>query len=321
MAANDMVIVTPLPEGDHDVSLTDVSANCSVDDDNPRRVTVLPNDTVPVRFTVTCRAEFLSALILSNPVPARGVAEPVVYASVRPGSFLSEADRVLIRTRRTGIGVIAWMRDRGFDPVPVAAVAGDTLDVQEGAAGGSAGSFYFAVVPARRAPVVVRSDPTVGADRVPLDVAPLIVFSEPIGAGTAAGLVMDVHPSGASVAGAVAFGDSAHLTATFTPAELLAENAQHSVRLTQAITDLDGDSLETPLSISFWTHNPEYWDDAPPPALVAAAPVGAPGAAYLPLQPRRSDGGPVAMRDRRTGPDGRRGGRRFRSAPGRGAGR
>jgi hypothetical protein len=321
MAPNDDILVTPLPEGSHDVLLTDVSENCAVDGDYPRRVRVLPNDTVPVHFVVTCRAELLSALILSNPVATRGVADRVVYASLRPGPGLIAVARMLIRTRRTGAAVRAVMTAGGFDPLPVAAAAGDTLDVRAEYSTGQVVDSYFAVVPSRRAPVVVRSNPMPEAAGVPQDVAPLVVFSEPIDAATPPGLVMEMLPSGAPVVGAVAFGDSAHLTATFTPAEPLAEATEHAVRVTQVITDLDGDTLETPVAISFWTHNPADWDDHPPAGLVVPEPVRAPGRAYIPLQPRRSSGERVAIRNRRTGADTGRGGRRLRSTARRGVGR
>lgn len=45
-----------LPEGNHDVSLSGLQANCSTTGPNPRSVTILRQDTANVAFSVTCQS-------------------------------------------------------------------------------------------------------------------------------------------------------------------------------------------------------------------------------------------------------------------------
>ncbi len=50
---NDDIVFTQVPAGPATVTLTDVSANCTVPD-NPREITVPNQDIVNVRFDVSC---------------------------------------------------------------------------------------------------------------------------------------------------------------------------------------------------------------------------------------------------------------------------
>jgi hypothetical protein len=259
---NDTVVIADVPAGNRGVTLTGVAGNCSVVDDNRRLVSVPTNDTVSVHFAVSCAADLFTALIVSNPVPSPDLAHGVVYVALSPRPIDLDAQGYVITTRRTGAAARATLVNGGFDPVTVTAAAGDTLDLRFMPVDGADVRQFFAVVPARRPPVVVRSVPR-AQDWVSLDAAPLVMFSEPIDPATLVGLSVERSPN-APVAGAAAFDDLAHLRVRFTPAESLAVGVAHTLRVTRAITDLDGDTLETAVTIEFWTQDPAAWDDSPP---------------------------------------------------------
>jgi Tol biopolymer transport system component len=205
----------------------------------------------------------LSALIVSNPAvsaPPAGAAVSfsgaaaagVVYVSLPPGS-VPDGERVVITTRGTGVEASAVMMRGGFDPVPVEATAGDTLDVRIEVAGDGAALRFYAVVPPRRPPVVVRTEPPPKKRDVPLNAVLLLVFSEPIDPATVTDVSVQLSQGGALVAGTLAFGDAAHLTVTFTPAASLAAGLEYTLLLTQDVTDLDGTTMEAPVTVTFTT--------------------------------------------------------------------
>ncbi len=119
--------------------------------------------------------ELLSALIVSNPVTSAVVAAgaglslggspggsssstEIVFTSLPPGSF-SNGERAIIRTRRTAAVATALMVAGGFDPIPVAATVGDTLDISIELAGDGPPLAFLTVVPPSQPPVIVRTEP------------------------------------------------------------------------------------------------------------------------------------------------------------------
>ncbi|MGD8866424.1 MAG: Ig-like domain-containing protein [Gemmatimonadales bacterium] len=216
-----------------------------------------------------------SPAIISNPVAgaaesASGVSlsgsstAGVVYVSVPPGSF-PDGEQATIRNRATGAEATAVMADGGFDPVAVAAIAGDTLDFRielatvddprsgESSAGEGEVVTFFSIVPPRRPPIVVRTDPPPKKRDVPLNATMLVVFSEPIDAARLTASSVQLLLDGAPVAGTLEFGDAANLTATFTPADPLAADGEYTLLITDEIEDLDGEALEAPFSATFTT--------------------------------------------------------------------
>ena len=145
------------------------------------------------------------------------------------------------------------MTDGGFDPVAVAAVAGDTLNLRITITGDTGVREFIGVVPPSQPPVVVRTDPPPQKRDVPLNAVLLVVFSEPIDGATLSASAVQLILNGAPVAGTLAFTDATNLVASFTPAAPLAANAEYTLVVTQAITDLDGDALEVPVTVGFAT--------------------------------------------------------------------
>ncbi|MGD8727016.1 MAG: Ig-like domain-containing protein, partial [Gemmatimonadales bacterium] len=218
---------------------------------------------------------FPSPAIISNPVAGTAASPPdvsqsdssttgVVYVSLLPGSF-PDGEHATIRNRATGAEATAVMADGGFDPVPLPAIAGDTLDfrielaTQEGPLAGEDGAgeaevvVFFSVVPPRRPPIVVRTDPPPGKKDVPLNATMLVVFSEPIDAARLTASSVQLLLDGEPVVGTIELADEANLTATFTPADSLTADTEYTLLITDEIEDLDGEALETPFSATFTT--------------------------------------------------------------------
>jgi len=237
--------------------------------------------------------DVLAALIVSNPAAS---FPHLVYASLPPGST-PNGERVVITTRRTGTQVTADMVDGGLDPIPVAALAaGDTLDVGIVLAGGTGVQEYFAVVPPRRPPEVVRTDPRPGQPDVPPGVVLMVVFSEPIDTTTLTAAAVGLYLAGAPVAGTLGFGDAMERTVTFTPAEPLAAGAEYTLLVTEAIADLGGETLEAPVSVGF--HSVNAPSNPPPWDLIVSNPAA--GVAYASWTPGTASGDRVVIQNRRT---------------------
>lgn len=206
--------------------------------------------------------QFLSTLIVSNPVVSAAVAggglsggsmsgAEVAFISLPPGN-LTNGEGVIIRNRGTGTVKTAAMVDGGFDPVPVTATAGDTLDVRVEMSGGAL-LEVFAVVPASRPPVVVRTDPPLEERDVWVYARMLAVFSEPIDPATLTGSSVQLLWDGMPVPGTPRLEESMNLVVTLTPAQLLDPGTDYTLLITQEIEDLDGDAVAGELRVDFRT--------------------------------------------------------------------
>lgn len=224
-----------------------------------------PSDTGDAGPSEDSSPELLSTLIVSNPRASASMAgagaslsgfatsDEIVYASLPPESF-PNGDSVVIRTRGTGAETKVVMVNGGFDPIPVAAAVGDTLDLRIDLSGGEP-LAYFTEVPERRPPIVVRTEPPPRRRDVPLNAVMLVVFSEPIDAASLAASSAQLLLDGVPVAGTLGFGDAERLTATFTPEEPLAPGAEYTLLVTRAIEDLDGDALAEEVAATFVTES------------------------------------------------------------------
>ncbi|MFL5505264.1 MAG: Ig-like domain-containing protein, partial [Gemmatimonadales bacterium] len=217
----------------------------------------------------------LPALILSDPsVPrASGTAgsraalvDAVVYASLPPGS-LPDAPLALFTNLTTGAGTTAIVVDGGFDPVPIPAVAGDSLRIRIQAAGAIGERLFYAKVAPQRAPRVVRSSPSPGRSDVPLNTRIYVVFSEPMSAAALSDSAVYLSVDSIRVAGTLAFADSSRLSVTFSPAEPLAAGTRYSLRVASAARDAGGDAVGAPVVIPFSTPKSAVSppDSTPPP--------------------------------------------------------
>jgi Tol biopolymer transport system component len=100
IGVNDAVSFSDLASGDHLVELTGVAANCTVSGDNPRTVTIPPDDAASTTFEVTC-------------VPNEGALE--VVASTGGGDLDPDGYTVVVAdtlSQAIGLDDVVW-----FSPV------------------------------------------------------------------------------------------------------------------------------------------------------------------------------------------------------------
>jgi Big-like domain-containing protein/WD40 repeat protein len=189
-------------------------------------------------------------LALSGSMGAEPVA--VAYISLPPGTFPAGVSAT-IRNRRTAVGLTVAMMNGGFDPFPIPAMEGDSLDIEIRLAGGAAALTFVRTVPGKRPPRVVRTQPPRGKIDVAVNTKIIVIFSEPIDAATLTEMSVHLVRGAIQVAGQVAVGDSAHLTAVFTPATPLQGDTQYQLIATQDVRDVDGEPLETSVTVEFRT--------------------------------------------------------------------
>jgi hypothetical protein len=176
----------------------------------------------------------------------------VVYVSLPPGT-IPDGEQATIRNPHTGASLTVPMVDGGFDPVPLEAAAGDTVELDVRVPATDAPLLFAMVVPERRPPIVVRTDPPPRKRDVPLNAAIMVVFSEPMDSRTITPGNLQLLRAGAAVAGRVGLAADG-LRANFVPDSLLAPATEYVLSVARA-ADRSGDTLEAPLAAAFVTGN------------------------------------------------------------------
>ena len=237
------------------VSAMLVLIGCS--EDSP---TSPPRENLSTRVVVSAPfAHSVSPLAAASGVAPSGAgflaaaADSLVYVSVAPGT-IPDCENATVLNLVRGQSLDVACADGGFDPQALAAKVGDTLEVKTRSRNGVT-AVDFAVVPRRRPPVIVRTDPPKGKADVPLNTQILIVFSEPVDPATLAGAVR-VLDGTTVVAGTVTLSASG-IDATFAPASSLAPNTTYDLEVSAGVRSLSGASLDSPTRISFTTGNTE----------------------------------------------------------------
>jgi Tol biopolymer transport system component len=194
-------------------------------------------------------------------------AEAVVYVSLPPNA--APAGRTAtIRRVGDAASVITTVSGGGFDPVAVNAGAGDFIDVIIRNAAGAAVLQARLEVARRRPPVVVRTNPPRKKTDVPLNAAIVVVFSEPIAEGTLTASSFQLFRGSTPVTGTVRLLAGAGTVAAFVPSAPLARNSAYHLTVTGAVQDLQGDALQTDVTVPFTTGA----SSTGPPASIAVAP-------------------------------------------------
>ena len=206
----------------------------------------------PVREIPPVRSSAAAVMTLTPVGATATAAAAVAYVSLPPGTVPTGVAAV-IRNAAAGSAVRVPVVAGGFDPVPVAARAGDALELVVSDAAGAAVYTAAITVPVRRPPKVVRTVPPKGKTDVPLNARITVVFSEPIDASTLTGTSVQLRQGASAIAGRLEFRDPDHLTAAFVPAAPLAAGTPYTLVVTQGIHDLDGEALEAAVSVEFTT--------------------------------------------------------------------
>ncbi|MFN2603342.1 MAG: Ig-like domain-containing protein [Gemmatimonadaceae bacterium] len=213
------------------------------------RGVVTPDLNLPTDFVVSNPMIVAATSSNTGAASLSASSQSIVYVSLPPHTF-PEAATVLIETPdNDGLVTVPLIRG-GFDPVAVAARAGDGLKLTVNQPDGL--QFVRTLkVPARRPPTIVRSDPGKGRTDVALSVFVTVVFSEPVDA-TSAGQSIYLLQEGTRVKGTVQFPDNPW-TAEFEPDTPLIAQSSYELVVSPNVRDLDGDVLDGSYSANFVT--------------------------------------------------------------------
>jgi len=201
-----------------------------------------------------------ASVIVSNPIPVALARAPVAalaagtdvaYVSLEPGAIPTGMEASVRNPRTAGLATAAVVGG-GFDPLPVAAEAGDNLDVEVRLADSTSRHWTF-IVPSALSPRVVRTYPPHKKRDVALNIGVLVVFTEPISLATLTTSSVELFRGTTPVAGTVGLLQGSATAAVFTPSAPLAANTDYRLVVTQAVQDLTGDALASPVTVDFTT--------------------------------------------------------------------
>ncbi|MEO5508996.1 MAG: Ig-like domain-containing protein [Longimicrobiales bacterium] len=186
-------------------------------------------------------------------VSSAALIAPSAFISLPPGSIPNGTAASLRSPDGNNLSVAVV--DGGFDPVRVAAGAGDTITIVITLSDG--GSRVFKVsVPSKAPPKIVRTTPIPLKRDVVLNARLMVVFTEPLNGTALTPGRIKLQKGGTAVAGTLQFVDADHTTLEFVPAEPLAPSTDYEMVVSAAITDLDGSALESGETIGFTTQAP-----------------------------------------------------------------
>jgi Tol biopolymer transport system component len=194
----------------------------------------------------------LGAAAGTAPMRTSGAADEVAYVSLPPGTVPAGHTAIIRRLGDAG-STFATVRDGGFDPVPVSAGAGDSIDVIVRNTAGATIQQTQLVVAARRPPIVVRTDPPRKKTDVPLNAAIIVVFSEPVSESTLTSSSIRLFRGTRPVAGTVRLLDGSGTIAAFVPSTPLDRNTAYQITVAGAVRDLEGDALAAGVTVPFTT--------------------------------------------------------------------
>ena len=193
---------------------------------------------------------------LARPAGATDSGGTVAYISLAPGTVPAGRSATV---RRVGdvASVTTAVPDGGFDPVPLGARAGDSVDVQVTDANARTVFHRRVAVPVALAPIVVRTYPPPRKRDQPLNASIVIVFSEPVDGATVSAGSIRLLRGQTAVGGTVRFLDpsldATHLSVEFAPDAPLGAATDYLLVVTQQLRDLSGDLLAAPDTVTFTT--------------------------------------------------------------------
>jgi hypothetical protein len=199
-----------------------------------------------------------AGLLVSGPITPRpssatagAPAEPVVYVSLMPGTMADGRSATIVNLR-TGAAFSAVVVNGGFDPQPITAAVGDTIDVGVHQVTLTAHTLY--VVRPNRPPRIVRTDPPHKKTDVPINKAVIVaIFSQPLDTTTVTATSVELTAGTSPVAGDVRVAPDNGFTVELTPSAPLSPSTQYTLTLHKTITDVAGQSLDSATSVTFTT--------------------------------------------------------------------
>src|SRR5712692_1455215 len=218
--------------------------------EDPGGVVVPPSQGLIVSDPVP--AAVLAAEVGAALAPAGGAGDSVAYVSLAPGTA-PRGSLAIVRRVGGAATLTTTVLDGGFDPVPVGARAGDSVEVVVTDASGGTVLQVRAEVLLARPPVVVRTDPPRKKTDVPVNAALVVVFSEPVAAGSLTPTSVQLLRGTTSIVGTVSPLQGTATAAVFTPAAPLDPNTVYQLAVTRGVRDLEGDALAADTSVEFTT--------------------------------------------------------------------
>jgi N-acetylneuraminic acid mutarotase len=195
--------------------------------------------------------------------------QEAAWVSLSPGA-LPQGRTARIHVRSSGLMLRVAMIDGGFDPVPLPAVEGDSIEIT--VALGTDTTIY-AVRVAPRPPRVVRTNPPKNKRDVPLNSIVVVVFSEPVNPLTVTPTTLQLRKDGAVVDGRLAFPDPSSTIIEFHPSAPLAPGGEYEIVVEDDISDPTGFALDSGVVAPFVTVADT---SAPSAAWTAHAPIPTP---------------------------------------------
>jgi hypothetical protein len=219
-----------------------------VDHGSPELITIVDSVAVPTASDpLTASAAVVSRVAARLSAPSTSESE-LTYVSLPPGT-VPEGEIATVTNTRLNVAVTTAVQDGGFDPVGIAATVGDELLINVQLSGGLTTTLRLTVPRAAR-PKVVRANPPPRKRDVPLNTRIVVVFSEPLLAGSETGILL--RRAGGRVPVSVTLAPDG-LRAEITPSGPLSRNTVYEVVVPTTVLDLSGDALETAVRSTFTT--------------------------------------------------------------------
>ena len=145
----------------------------------------------------------LNAVIISDAVSQLSPEGTLAFVSMLPEALPTGVE-VTIRNALTGDLKTVPIINGGWDPVAIAARAGDTVRITVKTAEGQSHE-YANVIPLHRRPMILRTEPQPGLNDARLNTRMVVVFTEPIDPTTATRARVQLRRRGLPVANEISF--------------------------------------------------------------------------------------------------------------------
>jgi alpha-tubulin suppressor-like RCC1 family protein len=190
---------------------------------------------------------------------------PVVYVSLVPGTATGAMGAMIVNLRTSDTTKVT-LTNGGFDPQPIAAAIGDSIQVSAIVRyAGTVDAFFL--VAADTPPRIVRTNPPRGQTDVPVNTNIIVVFSEPVAPASINTSSIVLSAGGATIPGAVRVQSTSPFTAEFIPDAPLAGTTTFVLSVSRGVTDVAGQQLDAAASVPFST------GEAPPPTTFVFASI------------------------------------------------
>jgi len=228
-------------------------ASCTGADGIPGPDVVARKSDASLLAGFNASAPIANAVIAADRTAAHqnsGVNAEVSYVSLVPGT-VPDGTTATVSNLRTAERLTVPIVDGGFDPQPIPASPGDTLQVTVSRATEPDATAFFSVRPSVP-PRIVRTRPPRGQTDAPLNMVITLVFSEPLDPASVNPTSIMLTTGASRVAGALRVVPGPGYAVEFAPAVSLTPATDYVLRV-NGVVNLVGTPLATPTSIPFKT--------------------------------------------------------------------